>query len=131
MGGHPRSLGRLDAPSALLVVETVDMTRREIIDILTPWVAHCKAVAALEASLEPLRMELESPIYAVPWGLLDAYTDEVERRLGIHGSGWLSWWHHEDSMGKRGLEAGWDGNMRPIKGLSGLVWLIENERAKR
>ena len=40
---------------------------------------------------------------------------------------WIGWWIFETECGERDMEAGYDGNMKVIKTLDDLWWLITEE----
>lgn len=58
--------------------------------------------------------------------LNDLTCDILEELINPDGVDWISWYIWENDCGERGFLAGWDGNMRPIKNIDDLIWLIEN-----
>lgn len=55
---------------------------------------------------------------------LDELTKTVAELVG-DCSGWLDWYHYENDMGDRALEAGPSGQLRKIRCLEDLLWVIE------
>ena len=41
---------------------------------------------------------------------------------------WLEWYIFENNCGEKGLEAGYDGQMKPIKSIDDLLELIDNKK---
>lgn len=106
------------------------MTREEITAALIVWRDHCLAVdAAYEADRAACGANVESPRWDAVYRMLDAYTDSVG--TVIDASDWLSWWRYENGMGKRGLQAGYDGDIKEIRGLESLVDLVMEENRRR
>ena len=54
--------------------------------------------------IELLQLPPESPVCAAVWSLKGALTEAIQEQLG--GADWLSWYTHENDMGRKGLEAG-------------------------
>ena len=44
---------------------------------------------------------------------------------------WIGWFVYENDFGKKGYEAGYDGNMKPIKTISNLWDLLKDEDGKK
>jgi hypothetical protein len=106
------------------------LTRAEKLDLLQDWFNHytrsdvlCKQIAALFGSM------LESKAYETIWQGFDAHTNAVRMLLGDVPTEptdpWLHWFCYENNMGSRGHEAGYHGNLKPIKTLEDLLFLIE------
>lgn len=64
------------------------------------------------------------PLFDAAWGVFDGYTGAVSKLIG-DAHGWLNWFQHENNMGTKGLEAGFDGDLRAIRSVNDLLWLIE------
>lgn len=56
--------------------------------------------------------------------LMESYTESVSRSIGDK-FGTLEWFWLENDMGKNGHHAGVAGNLRPIRNLDDLIWLVE------
>jgi hypothetical protein len=52
------------------------------------------------------------------------YTRSIAKEIGDHDAHWLLWFWLDNSMGKKGLSAGYDGDINPITGLGALEELI-------
>ena len=101
------------------------MTNSEKLAILTEWQTNMKASESdIEQFIAPLECAPESALYAIPWKLMDAYTKAVAQLVGDQAE-WLSWHWSDNEWGEKSLEAGPTENMRQIKTLDDLVWLIE------
>lgn len=58
------------------------------------------------------------------------YTKEIAEKIGDTYAHWLNWFWLDNDMGKKELEAGYDGNISPVTGLNALKELIA-EGARR
>lgn len=52
------------------------------------------------------------------------YTKEIADKIGDTDAHWLIWFWLDNDMGKKELEAGYDGNTNPVTGLNALEELI-------
>ena len=68
----------------------------------------------------------ECPFIDAVYDLQLKYTKAVAKNIG-DDSDWLNWYQFENGMGKKCLSAGYDDDMREIKTLEDLLWLIEVE----
>lgn len=92
--------------------------------LLTAWKARHDALTKLMDSITTvLGLEVESPLHEAMWGTFDDYTKTLASLLGDE-SGWLGWYQSENEMGTKGMAAGYDGNLAPIKTLDELLGLI-------
>ena len=100
------------------------MTQKEQLNALTRWK---RTYDQLDASFSGVNKWLscapESKLYGAAWMAFDNYTDCLERLVGDSGS-WLHWYCWENGMGKKRLEAGIGNNMRKIKTIKDLLWVI-------
>lgn len=101
------------------------MTPAEKLAALQRWQA---AIERSDALIDPVIMALglspESAVSNAVWGLQSAFTREVGAIVGDTGD-WLNWHVHENDMGKRGFSAGPGEDLRPIRTLADLLWLID------
>jgi hypothetical protein len=108
------------------------MTKDEKLEVLKTWQT---AIENMQANLEPLEKALmfspESPLIEAIHVLQDACTQATGMALGDDEMGWMSWYWLENRMGKTGYEAGFDGNLKPIKMLDDLLWLIETSQERQ
>ena len=77
--------------------------------------------AALGVSL------IQSKIWSATWQMFDLMLAAVAGQIGDE-SEWLSWYVYENDCGARGMEAGYDGRMKPIRTAVDLVRLVEEEK---
>lgn len=97
----------------------------ELVALLTPWE---KVYQDLDKNFEGLQKVLgsgviDSPMFDAAWRCFDLLTASLERELG-DANGTLSWYAHENEMGKRKHVAGLEGRLRPIRSLKDLAWLL-------
>jgi len=71
-------------------------------------------------------LAFESPLIECMWSVFSGKVDIVSGIVGDNGE-WISWYIYENKSGKAGLEAGTDENMRKIKDLDDLFWVINLE----
>jgi hypothetical protein len=101
------------------------MTREEKLKLLEGWKKCHDDNEALLESMKPIFGYLvESHIFKQLWSSFNYLTLVTETLLGSE-SEWLDWYCWENDMGKKGLEAGYDKNIKPIKSLNDLLDLIE------
>jgi hypothetical protein len=92
--------------------------------LLTAWKARHDALTKLMDSITTvLGLEVESPLREAMWGTFDDYTKTLASLLG-DTSEWMSWYQSENEMGTRGMAAGYDGALSPVKTLDDLLALI-------
>jgi hypothetical protein len=101
------------------------MKRKEKLKLLQNWQQCYENNEALLKLLKPIFGNVvESPIYTHLWNCFDELTVTTERLLGSNYT-WLDWYCWDNEMGKKGHDAGYDGNLKPIKTLDDLLDLIE------
>jgi len=104
--------------------------KKQTLAMLTKWQDHREAVDRLFCGVEKsIGLAVEGPLHTTVWELFDAYTTLLESQVGDFG-GWLEWYVQENDMGKKAMEAGYDGKVAPIKTLPQL-WLLIAESRKR
>lgn len=84
-------------------------------------------ISAVWESLRPLHggnpdNELFEAIYELREVAIDAVADTIGDRFK-----WLDWYIHENGWGAKGLEAGYDQDLRPVRTLDDLLRLIDTE----
>jgi hypothetical protein len=103
------------------------MTNDEKAALLIQWQTRMECADMLiQPVTELLGLAVESPIHQAVWALQEGYTKAVGRLVGDEGN-WLEWFAHENDFGRKNMEAGPTGNMRPIKDLDDLLWVMEVE----
>ena len=108
------------------------MTPAEKLAALQAWEAHAKAIfAAYEADRLACGADIESPRWRAVYGLLEAHTMMVAQAIAPDDATakevaeWLDWWQEMDFGAKAG-RAGFPGQeMREIRTLEDLLWIIE------
>jgi hypothetical protein len=101
------------------------MKRKEKLKLLQNWQQCYDNNEALLKTLIPIfGCIVESTINKQLWNCFDELTDTTEKLLGSDYN-WLDWYCWENDMGAKGLDAGYDRNLKPIKTLNDLLDLIE------
>lgn len=99
--------------------------------LLKDWKAHHEAVEKLMDGIKvSMGLEPNGPLFDTVWKLFDAYTSTLSVELGDFSGEWLPWFCNENDMGRKGMEAGYDGKFKPIKTLAHLYGLIVEERKR-
>lgn len=104
------------------------MTHDEKLSLLTEWQA---TVESQESALEALDAALgysDGPLRQSCHTMQERYTRAIATILG--DDIWLEWFCYENDMGGKGMEAGYEGNLKPIRTLQDLIGLIDNEVAE-
>lgn len=92
---------------------------------LNTWVAEMQAAdARIQLVIDALRLDGGDPVCDTVWRLQSALTAAYSHLVG-DVDGWLSWFACENDFGRRGMEAGLKGSVRPIRGVPDLLWLLE------
>jgi len=101
------------------------------LDMLVEWKDRHDALQAMFDGIESsMGLDPSGPLLVNVWNLFDAYSAGLARELGDTGDTWLSWFQADNDMGRRGLEAGYDGKLKPIKTLAHLYGLIADGRKR-
>lgn len=93
---------------------------------LRVWEQVTKAVDKQLSDLEMLFGFTESPFLDAIFRMQSEYTESVAKNVG-DTSDWLNWYQAENDMGAKGYDAGFGEDMREIKTLEDLLWLIEGK----
>lgn len=97
---------------------------RQKLAALTRWQqAMEQADAAIDPVIELLQLQPESPVCGAVWQLQRLLTDMTAELVGDQAE-WLDWYAYENDMGRKGLEAGWRDQLREIRTLDDLLWVI-------
>ena len=97
------------------------MSASEMLPILTEWRDTLRAAESdIERFIGPLKCSPESPLYAIPWNLMEAYTDAVSLAVGDRDE-WLAWYASDNEWGAKKREAMVNGKYRKIKTLRDLA----------
>lgn len=100
------------------------------LQILGEWQAQHDRIADLMHGVSQVFGLLpEGPVSETVWGLWDQYTKTIGQLIGDHGD-WLAWYYLENDMGDKGMQAGYDKNLRDIDTLANLQWLIDESKAR-
>lgn len=108
------------------------MTRKEKLDRLREWEAHLRDLTETWDKLHALTgAAVDGPLGDATWCVFDdAYTQAIAREVGDKND-WLTWHWLENKLGERGYKAGNQQEMRPIKTIEDLLWVIELEDDER
>lgn len=108
------------------------MKREEILPILTKWAKVINSARDQVEWFSGAGMRPEAPILCAIFDLMDRYSSTLCELMGIEAGemNWLYWYACENHMGKDGKEAGYGGDLRKIRSIDDLAWLVEMELAK-
>lgn len=100
------------------------MTVDEMLPILQRWHDDVTAVESVMQRLADLTgMTPESCLSGAIYGALDSLTESVSRIVGDECE-WLAWYWIDREMGSKGLDDGLPTDMREIRTLKDLAWVI-------
>ena len=93
---------------------------------------------AFEVVTSAMGLQVESPLNEAFYSLFHtafiaiehAFTGDSPIKDGVGNEGWLEWFIYENDCGQSGMEAGYDGNMKPVKTIDDILDLME-DGAKR
>lgn len=91
---------------------------------LQVWEQVTKAVDKQLYDFEKLFGVIDAPFTDAIYRMQSEYTDAVAKNVG-DASDWLNWYQFDNNMGEKCSAAGNGDNMREIKTLEDLLWLIE------
>ena len=100
------------------------MESKDKLKALQVWEQVTKAVDKQLDDFEKLFGFVESPFTDAVYRMMYEYTYDVAKNVG-DASDWLNWYQFENGMGKKCLSAGYDDDMRKIKTLEDLLWLLD------
>jgi len=105
------------------------MTIDEIEKHLSKWEQNVELTdERMSAMFDALKLQPESPLYAMVWELQDAYTKTMSALVGDF-DGWLSWYRLDNNMGvNRYSAAPFRGKLRKIKNVRDLAKLVIESR---
>lgn len=99
------------------------------IQMLAEWhQQHDRIMDLMEGINATFGLLPEGPLSETVWGLFDSNTKAIGQLLGDQGD-WLIWHYLENDMGAHGMEAGYAGQVHPIKTHEDLYRLIEQSRS--
>lgn len=95
----------------------------KLIETLEQWLADAEQLDGLCSKLLGMGFDIESDIVQQACQCFESLMRQYSERVG---AGWntLSWYWYDNDKGARGLQAGVDGDVREIKDLNGLAWLL-------
>jgi hypothetical protein len=85
--------------------------------------AMTKADQMMGPIIDLLDLRPEGPVTTALWLTQDALTAATADIVEDEAQ-WLQWHHADNEMGAKAMEAGPKGDMRPIKTLEDLLWVI-------
>ena len=101
------------------------MTQDQKLAALRRWATAIEAgEGMLNPVIELLDLRPEGPITSALWLTQDALTLATAELVGDKAE-WLTWFAADNEMGTKAMEAGPVGQLRPIKTLEDLLWVIE------
>ncbi len=104
-------------------------TRPEALRALEDWQRlHNTLVNHVAAAQAAGCLDINGPLWDVMWRVFDSYTKTLA--LALDAGDWLDWYCAENSMGAKSMYAGYDGKLRCIKDIKGLLRLIEIGRKR-
>jgi len=102
--------------------------RENTLVLLGEWQDHAAAIEKMMTGIKTsIGLDIGGPLFDTVWNLFNAYTNALAVEVGDLGR-WLDWYHAENEMGSRGMEAGYDGQIIPIETLADLYELIAHSR---
>ena len=72
----------------------------------------------------------ESPWYSAVYRCFELAVDVISQKYEDETTQWISWYIWENDWGKNAMEAGYDGDMKPIKTTRDL-WKVLTERREK
>ena len=103
------------------------MTPEQKLAALTRWQEAMElADSTIDPVIDLLQLHPESPVCNTVWRLQSALTAATADLVGDCGE-WLSWYALENDMGRKGMEAGPAGQLREIRTIGDLLWVMEVE----
>ena len=103
------------------------LTRKQKLHLIDDLIAAHDAVHAQMDALKPtLDPDPGSPFYTAVFELLETAIAATAAAIGDTAS-WIDWYVHDNDCGRRGHEAGYDGQLKPIRTAEDLIDLIEAE----
>lgn len=103
------------------------MNRKDKLAMLNEWQRKCQTLEIQQAALvKALHVDPGAPLLEAGYDVVNAYTRAMSALIGDTAE-WLEWFAMENSYGRKGHEAGFEGRMRPIRTLSNLLDLIEEK----
>lgn len=101
------------------------MTRDQKEHHLNTWATEMQAAdARIQPVIDALRLDGGDPVCDTVWRLQSALTTAYAQLVG-DVDGWLSWFACENDYGRKGMKAGLRDDLRPIRGVPDLLWLLE------
>jgi hypothetical protein len=100
------------------------MTNEDKIDILKSWEKSIKDSEAFIERVESIFGQDESDMHRSIWSLQTELTRMTAKLIGDDFD-WLGWYQFENGFGEKNMEAGIRGDMRVIKTLEDLLWVIQ------
>lgn len=97
--------------------------KKETMALLEAWqTKYEEARKTWDSGSLAIGLDINGPLFQTLFGLIDAYTDTLERSLGADDL--LGWYANDNDMGRSAGHAGYDGKTKPIKSLDDLYKLI-------
>ena len=105
------------------------MTKDEKLEALTKWQAAIeKADRVFDPIVDAIGLEPDGALFELVTDLQIEMTEITSFAVGDTEQ-WLDWYWLENDMGNKGMEAGYDGNLKKIRFLDELLELIEQDQS--
>lgn len=99
--------------------------RQALVARISRAVAAVERVNAVYASVAgPLGLTPEGALWGAVSALADMVIAGIDDDFGGPDEGWVNWYVWENDCGAKAMEAGFDGEMRPIASVEDLVWVM-------
>ena len=99
-----------------------DMEKQKILVLLKEWQEQFEKLDAFSNKVYEI---FDGGLPDAVWETFSLYSDTLSKLLGDDTEDtWLDWYCYENDMGKKGYDAGYDGELKPITTLEDLADLI-------
>lgn len=104
----------------------MSLDRTQKLAALKRWAEAVEAADQhFDAMVDLMGLEPEGPTLTVVYALQGALTNATAELVGDSVGGTVSWYWLDNDMGRKGMRAGRDGDMREIRTLEDLLWLLD------
>ena len=105
------------------------MEKQKMLVLLNEWQEQFELLGGYSDKVYEL---FDGGLPDVVWRTFSLYSNMLSKLLGDDTDDtWLDWYCYENDMGKKGYDAGFDGEVKPIKTLEDLADLIIEGRNRK
>lgn len=105
--------------------------RENTLALLADWQERHVAIQRMfDGIASSMGLDPNGTLFATVWDLFDAYTAAITTFCADEEC-WAIWFMHDNDMGRKGMEAGYDGNLKAIRTTADLYELISESRKRR